>query len=81
MFSLLALYLCIPRRFRFIARWLAMCIFVVVVALVIALFAQTLIALHRNHGHWLLHPRTHQPMSPDSIVYRPQHHHYEEMGQ
>lgn len=70
MFSLLTFYLCIPRRFRFIARWLAISVFVVVVALVMVLFTETLIALHRNHGHSLLHPWPHQPLSPDFIRLR-----------
>ena len=80
MFALWGLYLCIPRRLRFIARYLAMCLFIVVVALVIALFAQTLVALKRSHGHWLLHPRSHQPLSPDFIHCYPQHQHLEEMS-
>ncbi len=70
MLPLIYAYLCVPRRFRFIFRWLAMCMFIVVVALVLILFARTLIAVRRNHGHWLLHPQPHQPLSPDFIVYR-----------
>lgn len=81
MFSFLALYLCIPRRFRFVARWLVMCLFIVVVALVIALFTRILIRLPRNQGHWLLHPRSHQPLSPDFIAYRRHHQHPQEQSQ
>jgi hypothetical protein len=78
MLALLGLYRCLPRRFRLIARWLAMFLFIFVVALVLILFAQTLVALKRNHGHWLLHPRSHQPLSPDFILYEP---HHQEMNQ
>ena len=69
MLILIAIYRCLLPRFRFIARWAAMGLFIAVTALVIALFAQTLSALKRNHGHWLLHPRSHQPLSPEFIRY------------
>lgn len=81
MFSLLALYLCIPRRLRFVVRWLAMFFFIVVIALVLILFARTLVMLKRNHGHWLLHPRPHEPLSPDLILYRSHHRHSQETSQ
>jgi hypothetical protein len=60
----------IPRRFRFIGLWLARCLFIGGLLLVVLLIAQVLITLHNNHGHWLLSPQSHQPMSPDFIRYR-----------
>jgi len=81
MFNPFMFYLCIPRRFRFLARLFAMLFLVVVFALVIALFARTLMTLKRTHGHWLLHPRSHQPLSPDFILYRTQHRQSQEVSQ
>jgi uncharacterized membrane protein len=66
MFALICAYLCIPERFRFIVRWLAAAIVVVVVILVVILFARIILTMPMHHGS-LLHPRSHQPMSPDSI--------------
>jgi hypothetical protein len=68
MFSLLCAYLCVPRRFRFILRWLAACAFVVVLAMVLMLFWRVLQTLPEHHG-WILHPQPHQPISPDFIMY------------
>lgn len=45
MLGLIAAYLCIPRRFRFIARWLVMCFFIVVLVIVLILFSQILLML------------------------------------
>ena len=66
MLSLLYAYLCVPRRLRFILRWLAACFFVVVLVLVLMLFYRILIMLPKHHG-WILHPEPHQPLSPDFI--------------
>jgi cell division protein FtsW (lipid II flippase) len=66
MLSLLCAYLCVPRRYRFILRWLAACVFLVVLALVLILFYRVLMTVPNHHG-WILHPRSHQPLSPDFI--------------
>jgi len=66
MLALLYAYLIAPRGFRRILRWLAMCFFIVVLAMVIVLFWRILTTLPEHHG-WILHPRSHQPMSPDFI--------------
>jgi hypothetical protein len=68
MLSLLCAYLCVPRRFRFILRGLAACAFVVVLVMVLMLFWRVLTTLPEHRG-WILHPRPHQPMSPDFIRY------------
>jgi hypothetical protein len=68
MLSLLFAYLCVPRRLRFILRWLAACLFLVVVVLVLILFCRVLMTMPEHHG-WILHPRPHQPLSPDFIRY------------
>ena len=66
MLSLLYAYLCVPRRLRFILRWLAACLFIVVLVLVLILFYRVLMTVPKHHG-WILHPRPHQPLSPDFI--------------
>jgi hypothetical protein len=66
MLSLLYAYLCVPRRLRFILRWLAACLFLVVLVLVLILFYRILMTVPKHHG-WILHPRPHQPLSPDFI--------------
>lgn len=66
MLSLLYAYLCVPRQLRFVLRWLAACLFLVVLALVLVLFYRVLMTVPRHHG-WILHPRPHQPLSPDFI--------------
>ena len=66
MLSLLYAYLCVPRRRRFILRWLAACLFLVVLVLALILFCRILGTLPKHHG-WILHPRPHQPLSPDFI--------------
>jgi len=66
MLSLLYAYLCVPRRLRFILRWLAACLFLVVLVLVLILFYRVLMTAPKHHG-WILHPRPHQPLSPDFI--------------
>jgi hypothetical protein len=66
MLPLLFAYLCVPRRLRFILRWLAACLFLVVVGLVLILFYRILLTVPKHHG-WILHPRPHQPLSPDFI--------------
>lgn len=70
MFALICAYLCIPERFRFIVRWLAAASVLVVVILVVILFARIILAIPMHHGS-LLHPRSHQPMSPDFISHHP----------
>ena len=45
MLALIDAYLCVPRRLRFIARWLVMCLFIVVLVLVLILFSQILLTL------------------------------------
>jgi len=72
-------YLCIPRRLRFIFRWLATFLFIIVLLLVLILFARILLAVRNNHAHLLSYPLPHQPLSPDFIVYHPhQQRHLEE---
>lgn len=66
MLSLLCAYLCVPRRLRFIVRWLAACLFLVVLVLVLVLFYRILMTVPEHHGR-ILHPRPHQPLSPDFI--------------
>jgi hypothetical protein len=68
MLALLYAYLCVPRRLRFIARWLAACFFLVVLVLVLILFVRILGALPKHHGRWF-QPQPHQPMSPDFISF------------
>jgi hypothetical protein len=72
MLALLYAYLCVPRRLRFIARGLAACFVLVVLALVLVLFSRILLTLPSHRGSWL-HPRPHQPMSPDFISYHLRH--------
>lgn len=72
MLPLIYAYLCVPRRLRFIVRWLAACFFLVVLVLVLILFSRIRLTLPRHHGSWF-HPKPHQPMSPDFISYRPHH--------
>jgi len=45
MLALIDAYVCVPRRLRFIARWLVMCLFIVVLILVLILFSQILLTL------------------------------------
>jgi hypothetical protein len=71
MFAVICAYLCIPERFRFIVRWLAAATVIVVVILVVILFARIILTMPIHHGS-LLHPRSHQPMSPDFIRHHPQ---------
>jgi predicted PurR-regulated permease PerM len=66
MFALLYAYLCVPRRLRFIVRWLAACFVIVVIVLVLILFVRILGTLPEHHRHWF-EPQPHQPMSPDFI--------------
>jgi hypothetical protein len=68
MLALLYAYLCVPRRLRFIARCLAACFVLVVLALVLILFARILNTLPKHQGHWF-QPKPHQPMSPDFISF------------
>ena len=69
MLSLLCAYLCVPRRLRFVLRWLMAGLFIVVLAMVVVLFWRVLQTLPEHHG-WILHPRPHQPLSPDFNLYR-----------
>jgi hypothetical protein len=48
--------------------------------LVLILFARVLLTLRNNHGHWLLHPQPHQPMSPDFIRYHPNRQYHSKEG-
>ncbi len=68
MLALLYAYLCIPRRLRFLVRWLAACFFLVVLVLVLILFVRILGTLPTHHGRWF-QPQPHQPMSPDFISF------------
>jgi hypothetical protein len=70
MFAMIWAYLCVPRRLRFIARWIAAGFVLVVFILVLILFARILLTMPMHHGS-LLHPKSHQPMSPDSIRHNP----------
>jgi hypothetical protein len=70
MFAMICAYLCIPVRFRFIARWFAAGFVLVILLLVLILFARIILSLPVHHGS-LFHPRSHQPMSPDSISHDP----------
>jgi hypothetical protein len=66
MFALLYAYLCVPRRLLFIVRRLAACLFLVALALLLILFYRVLMTVPKHRG-WILHPRPHQPLSPDFI--------------
>ena len=66
MLSLLYAYLIAPRGFRRVLRWLALCLFLVVLVMVVMLFGQVLRTLPKHHG-WIFHPQPHQPLSPDFI--------------
>jgi len=66
MFAMIWAYLCVPRRFRFIARWIAAGFVLVVLVLVLILFARIILTMPLHHGN-LLRPEPHQPMSPDFI--------------
>jgi hypothetical protein len=70
MFAMIWAYLCVPRRFRFIARWVAAGFVLVVVALVLLLFARIILTMPIHHGN-LFRPEPHQPMSPDFIRHHP----------
>jgi hypothetical protein len=70
MLALLYAYLIAPRGLRRILRWLAACFFIFVLVMVLVLFWRVLTTLPERHG-WILHPRPHQPLSPDFIVYHP----------
>ena len=48
MFALICAYLCIPERFRFIARWFAVIFVLAVVALVLTLFTRILLTLPQH---------------------------------
>jgi hypothetical protein len=75
MLSLLCAYLCVPRRLRFVLRWVAAAFFIVVLTIVLVLFYRVLTTLPEHHG-WILHPRPHQPLSPDFIRYDLSHHYH-----
>ena len=66
MLSLLYAYLIAPRGFRRVLRWLALCLFLAVLVMVMMLFWRVLRTLPEHHGS-ILHPRPHQPLSPDFI--------------
>ena len=66
MLSLLYAYLIAPRGFRRVLRWLALCLFLVVLVIVIMLFWRVLRTLPEHRGS-ILRPRPHQPLSPDFI--------------
>jgi hypothetical protein len=68
MLALLFAYLCVPRRLRFIARWLAACFVIAVAVLVLILFLRVLGTVPGHHGRWF-QPQPHQPMSPDFISF------------
>lgn len=70
MFAVVCAYLCIPERFRFIVRWIVAGLVLVVVILVLILFARIILTMPIHHGS-LLHPKSHQPMSPDFISHHP----------
>jgi len=66
MFAMICAYLCIPVRFRFIARWLAAGFVLVILVLVLIVFTRIILTMPIHHGN-LFHPEPHQPMSPDFI--------------
>jgi hypothetical protein len=70
MLALLYAYLIAPRGFRRVLRWLALCLLLVVLVMVIMLFWRVLRTLPEHHGS-ILHPRPHQPLSPDFIRFHP----------
>ena len=70
MLALLYAYLIAPRGFRRVLRWLALCLFLVVLVMVMMLFWRVLRTLPEHHGS-ILHPRPHQPLSPDFIRFHP----------
>lgn len=59
----------VPLSFQLIFRWLGMCLYLAVLALVLVLIARIVISIRENSGGWLFHPQPHQPMSPDFIHY------------
>lgn len=75
MLALLYAYLIAPRGFRRVLRWLALCFVVVVLALVVMLFWRVLRTLPEHHGS-ILHPKSHQPLSPDFIRFHPSRPHH-----
>jgi hypothetical protein len=72
MLGFLAAYLLIPRRWRFVLRWLAAGFFIVVLALVVIFFARVILTLPGDRYLWF-HPKSHQPLSPDFIKHHPKH--------
>jgi hypothetical protein len=70
MFAMICAYLCIPVRFRFIARWLAAGFVLVILALVLIVFARIILTMPIHHGN-LFRPEPHQPKSPDFINQHP----------
>ena len=72
MFAMFWAYLCVPRRFRFIARWIAAGFVLVVLVLVLILFTRIILTMPLHHGNFF-RPESHQPMSPDFISHHPIH--------
>jgi hypothetical protein len=58
MFAMIWAYLCVPRRFRFIARWIAAGFVLVVLILVLILFARIILTMPLHHGN-LFRPEPH----------------------
>jgi hypothetical protein len=70
MFAMICAYLCIPERFRFIARWLAAASVLAVVILVLILFAQILLTLPKYH-RTPVRPKSQQTIPSDFIRRHP----------
>jgi L-asparagine transporter-like permease len=68
MLALIYAYLVAPRGFRRILRWLALCLVIVVLAMVIILFWRVLTTLPGHH-RWLFHSLSHQSLTPDFTRY------------
>jgi hypothetical protein len=75
MLALLYAYLIAPRGFRRALRWLALCLFLLVLVMVVMLFWRVLRKLPNHHGS-IFHPKPHQPLSPDFIRFDPSRPYY-----
>jgi hypothetical protein len=70
MLALICAYLCIPVRFRFIARWFAAAFVLVVVVLVLILFSRILLTLPKHHNP-PVPTKSHQPIPSDLVRRHP----------
>lgn len=71
MLGMIGAYLCIPRRLRFIARWVAACFVIGVFVLVLIFFLRVLRTVPVQPSGQP-HPRPHRSVPPDFLSDQPQ---------